>query len=155
GIHTEAVVLRSDFNPSGQLVADRMIDAVMSELELVGLAAQGQSEHLVSEADSEDRSLADQLADVLRLALQGLVISRAVREEHAVGIEREDFFRAGQRRDDRDFAAMLHESAQDVVLDSEIVGDNMQRRLIAVLAALGTDDFRRRHRIESTMPLVA
>jgi hypothetical protein len=97
----------------------------MSELQLVRFASDRETEQLVSEADAEDRLPADQFADVRHLRLQRLRVARAVGEEDAVGIEGEDILGGGQRGDDGDAAARLHEAAQDVVLDAEIVGDDV------------------------------
>ncbi len=97
----------------------------MAELQLVGLAAHRQAEQLVAQADAEDGLLADQLADVGDLRLERLGIAGAVGEEDAVGIQRQHVFGGGERRDHGDAAARLHQAAQNVVLDAEIVGDHV------------------------------
>ena len=74
-----------------------MIGAAMAELQLVSLAAEREAENLMAEADAEDRRLADQPADVVDLRVQRLGIAGAVREEHAVGLEREHVFGGGER----------------------------------------------------------
>ena len=58
----------------------------------------------------------------------GLGVARAVRQEDAVGLQREHRRRRRLRRDDGDAAAALGEQAQDVVLDAEIVGDDVKAR---------------------------
>ena len=68
GIDGEAVVLRSDFYFSRGQVHHRLIAAVMAEFQFIGLAAQGQTQNLMAEANSKDRFFADQLTDVLSLA---------------------------------------------------------------------------------------
>ena len=127
GVDREAVIVRRDLDLLRELVAHRMVGAAMSEFQLVGFAAEGEAEQLVAEADAEDRLLADQLADVAHLGLERLGVAGAVREEDAVGLERQHIFGGGERGDDGDAAAGLHEAAQDVVLDAEIVGDDVVR----------------------------
>ena len=105
-----------------------MIGAAVAEFELVGLAAEGEAEELVAEADAEDGLLADELADVGDLGDEGLGIAGAVGEEDAVGVEGEDVFGGGERGDDGDAAAGVHEAAEDVVLDAVIVGDDVEAR---------------------------
>ena len=72
GIDREAVIVRGDFDALRKLVEHRMIGAAMSELQLVGLAAAGEAENLVAEADAEDRVLADELADVVDLGVRAV-----------------------------------------------------------------------------------
>ena len=55
GVDGEAVVLRGDLDPAAAQVLDRMVAAAVAELQLVRLAAEGQAEELVAEADPEDR----------------------------------------------------------------------------------------------------
>ena len=54
-VDREAVVLRGDLDLAGLEVHDRMVRAAVAELELEGLAAAGEAEDLVAEADAEDR----------------------------------------------------------------------------------------------------
>ena len=129
GIDREAVVVRGDFDALRQLVDDRMVGAAVAEFQFVGFAAEGEAENLVAEADAEDRRLADEAADVVDLGVQRLGVAGAVREEDAVGFEREDVFGGGERGHDRDVAAGVDEAAQDVLLDAEIVGDHVEARL--------------------------
>src|SRR5258708_21186913 len=55
--HTKPMVLAGDFNLLGQGIEDRLVGPPMSELELVGLAAQGQSQNLVAQAYAEDGNI--------------------------------------------------------------------------------------------------
>ncbi|CNK71894.1 Uncharacterised protein [Mycobacterium tuberculosis] len=61
-VHSEAVVLRGDFNLAGGLVHDRLVDAAVTEGQLVGAEAQGAAEQLVTEADAEERGALTQHA---------------------------------------------------------------------------------------------
>ena len=56
-IHGEAVILRRDLDLLALDVQNRMIAAVMSELQLVSPAAQRESENLMPEANPEHRLL--------------------------------------------------------------------------------------------------
>ena len=51
----EAVVLRGDLDAARLQVLDRVVHAVVAELELVGAAPERQAEDLVAEADAEER----------------------------------------------------------------------------------------------------
>ena len=63
-----------------------MVRAAMAELQLVGLAADGERQDLMAEADAEDRHAGgDQLPRVRDRVPQDGRITRAVAEEHAVG----------------------------------------------------------------------
>ncbi len=96
----------------------------MPELELEGLAAEGEAEDLVAEADAEDGQLADELADLRVDVRQGGGVARSVGEEEAVGLEGEHFLRRGVRAHDGDVEAGAAQAAQDVALDAEVVGDD-------------------------------
>jgi hypothetical protein len=54
-VEREAVVHRRDLDLAGRHVLHRMIGAVMALMHLLRLAAHGDAEHLVAEADAECR----------------------------------------------------------------------------------------------------
>src|SRR5258708_5179056 len=54
GVDREAVVVRGDFDASGGLVEDGMVAAAMSEFQFEGLAAEGEAEDLLAQADAEN-----------------------------------------------------------------------------------------------------
>src|SRR3954447_18917366 len=63
--HREAVVLAGDLDLTGGQVLDRMVGPMMPERHLLGPATQGQTQHLMTEADAEYRFAAvDQLPDL-------------------------------------------------------------------------------------------
>ena len=62
-IHGEAVILRRDLDLVALDIQNRMIAAVMSELQLVGRAAQSESQNLMAKTDPEDRLLPEQIAE--------------------------------------------------------------------------------------------
>ncbi len=96
----------------------------MAEFQLEGPAAESEAAELVAEANSEDRRAAEQLADIRDGIGDRLGIAGAIGEKHAVGLEREHVFGGSFRRNDGDVAAVIHEQAQNILLDAEIVGDH-------------------------------
>ncbi len=127
-VHREAVVHRGDLDLAGGEVLHRMVRAVMALMHLHGLAAEREAEHLVAEADAEGRRAAvDQLLDHRHRVFAGRRrIARAVRQEHAVRLQRQDVFGRGRRRHHRHLAAGRGEQAQDVALDAVVDGDDME-----------------------------
>ena len=121
------------------LVQHRVIRAAVAELELEGLAAQRQTENLMAEADAEDRFLADQLANLGGLELERFGIARAVGQEDAVRVQREDVLGGCAGRNDGNVGAHVAQTPKDVALDPEIVRDHV----IAFLGG-GLQDLRRR-----------
>ena len=70
----------------------------------------------------------DELADRGDRVVARLRIAGAVGQEHAVGLQREHVGRGGLRRHHGHVAAALGQHAQDVVLDAEVVGDDVELR---------------------------
>src|SRR3954470_16090042 len=93
-IHREAVVHRCDLHLAGGLVLYRMIGAMMTLMHLFGLGADSQAEHLVTQANSKGRRAgADHFLNHRHGVLAGLRgIARAVGEDHAVGLHRQNIF---------------------------------------------------------------
>ena len=155
GIDGEVVVVRSDFDLARLVVAHGMIAAVVSELELVRAAAEGETTELVAEADAEDGHAPDHVANGLDRIIDGLGIAGAVGEKDTVGLESENVGGGGLRRDDGDFAAFAREHAEDVLLDAEVVGDHTemlprfcalvecgrQKRIAGLVAAVARVEF--------------
>jgi hypothetical protein len=125
-VYAEAMVLRSDFDFAGTVVDDGMVGAVMSEFQLVGLAAERQAKDLMAETDAKDRRFADKLFDLRCLMFEGFRISRAVGKEDAIGAERENIFSGRVRGDDGDARAYFDKVAEDVALNAVIVGDDVE-----------------------------
>ena len=72
GVNREAVVLGRDLNPAGAPVQDRLVDATVTVLELVGVEAKGPAENLVTEADAEEgNSRGQDLAQQIDLVVGG------------------------------------------------------------------------------------
>src|SRR5579883_1125988 len=106
-----------------------MIRSAVAELHLVRFAADREADHLMPQADPEDRHAPDQFADLRRLMLKWFGIARPVREKHAVRLEREHIFGRRPRRNHGQFASRQTQAAKSIVLDSEIVSDNAKARL--------------------------
>ena len=115
-----------------------MVGAVVAELHLQGLRAAGQPQQLVAEADAEGgMPSSQQFADRLDRVVAGLGIARAVGQEHAVRLQRQHFLGRRLRRHHGQPAAALGQHAQDVALDAEVVGDDVElrRRSASLIAA--------------------
>src|SRR6266851_6719788 len=98
-----------------------MIPAVVAKFELVSLPAQGDSCELMSQTDSKNWLPAHEPPDVVHRVSTRLGVTGAVRQEHAVGLKREDILRRSLRRDHRHLAAFAAQLAQNVLLDPVIV----------------------------------
>ena len=61
----ETVVLGGDGNLAGLEVLHRLVGPAVAELELEGLAAEGQAHELVAETNAEHRFLPQALADIV------------------------------------------------------------------------------------------
>ena len=103
-----------------------MIGAVVALMHLFGFRAQRNRQHLVAEADAEDRLAAgDEFFDFRHGVNAGCGgVARAVRQEHAIGVHRQNVFSTCRGGDDRDRAADGGEAAQDIALDAEVDGDD-------------------------------
>ena len=114
-----------------------MVCPVVAELHLDGLRAGGESQDLVPEADAEYRNL---LLENLPHGLDGigawLRIAGAVREEHAVRVHGKDVLCGSGCRNNCETAAVLRENTEDVALDAEIIGYDVELGLLDVVVAL-------------------
>ena len=127
GIHRKAVVHRDDFHLAGREVLDRMVRAMVALMHLFSLCANGKAEHLVAEADAEDRQVGlDEVLDDRNgiFARRGRV-SGAVGQEHAIRLQRQDVFSRSLGRNDGDLAIETGKQAQDVALDAKIDADDV------------------------------
>ncbi len=126
-IHIEVVVLGRDLDFACLQVLDRMIAAMVAELELVGLAAQREAEQLMSQTDAEQGRLALQLADGVLGILQRLWVARAVGEEDPVRMQRQYVGGGRLRRHNRHAAVLPSQHAQNILLDAEVIGHHVHR----------------------------
>jgi hypothetical protein len=129
GIDGETVVLRSDVHFPGAQILHRLVPTAMAELELEGLRPAGQAEDLVAEADAEDGDARHHdPPGRLDGVGAGLGVAGAVGEEDSIGLQGQHIFCRSSRRDDGNIAALSAQLAQDVVLDAEVVGDDVEAR---------------------------
>ncbi|MPM56949.1 hypothetical protein SDC9_103766 [bioreactor metagenome] len=136
------MVLRGDFDFAGQQVLDRVVAAVVPELQPSALRAGGDSEQLVAEADAEQRNLADQFADVFNRVAHGGGVGGAVRQEQHLRLQRQRVFGGRGRREDGDAHVVRRQPAQDVVLDSEVEGDHVELAFFVPFVTFARGDFR-------------
>src|SRR5438270_689117 len=64
-IDCKTVILRRDFNLLSFEVVNRVISAVMPELQLIGLSAERQPHDLMAKTDPENRLLTHKVTDIL------------------------------------------------------------------------------------------
>ena len=85
-IDREAVIHRGDLDLAGREILDRMVGAVMALVHFHGPAAERDAEHLMAEADAEDRQPGiDQRADHRHRIFSGRRrIAGTVGEEHPI-----------------------------------------------------------------------
>src|SRR5882762_3071956 len=120
-VHGESMILRRDKYLSRIEIAHWVVPPAMAIRELHRLAAQRQTEELMSETDPENRQRAvGQLADRRDRIVDGGGIAGAVRKEDAIGFELAYARRRRFRRHDGHAAAVLREQSQDVALHPEV-----------------------------------
>src|SRR5437660_12065927 len=112
-IDGEVVVVSRYFDLSSLQIFDRMVSAVVAELELEGLPSQRDSRQLMPQTDSEDRLAAHQPADGIDCIRARLRITGAVREENSVGLERQHILRRSLRWDHCHLASFAAQLAQN------------------------------------------
>ena len=123
GIHSETVVHRGDFDLAGFKILYRVIGAMMAMVHLDGFRTKSQGKHLMSKAYSENRQggLFENLADHRHsIFARGCRIARAVGQEKAVGVLRQNILGRRGGRHDRHVAARRSKAAQDVALGAVI-----------------------------------
>eukprot|EP00215_Chloropicon_roscoffensis_P010315 CAMPEP_0196642264 /NCGR_PEP_ID=MMETSP1085-20130531/4497_1 /TAXON_ID=41879 ORGANISM="Pycnococcus sp, Strain CCMP1998" /NCGR_SAMPLE_ID=MMETSP1085 /ASSEMBLY_ACC=CAM_ASM_000807 /LENGTH=549 /DNA_ID=CAMNT_0041971601 /DNA_START=92 /DNA_END=1743 /DNA_ORIENTATION=+ len=126
GVHCKVVVLGADLDGIGQGVLDRVVPAVVAELELEGRPAKGLAQDLVPHADPKARQLSD---DVLRIVhgVRGRArVSRSVAEEHSVRLHLQHLLPRVVRRHHGHVAPSGGEPLQDVALDPKVVRDDLE-----------------------------
>ena len=120
------MVLRGDLHPVVVETAHRVVAAVMAERKLEGSGPNREAEHLVAEADPEQRDLAQQAAQgVCVVSCERLRIPGPVGDEHAVRLR-------GARIESWSVSAGTTSTAnprlvrwsEHVPLDAEVDGDH-------------------------------
>ena len=97
----------------------------MAELQFKGVPAKRVTEHLVPEANSEDRCLPDQPPHRVVRITERARIAGTVRKKNTVRFQGQRFLRRRARWHHRDSKTHLSQPAQDVFLQAVIVGDNL------------------------------
>ena len=135
-VHRETVVLAGDRDAAGVEVLDRVVGTVVAKLHLEGGGARSQREDLVAQADAEGG--VPRLDEFMRGGngvVARLRVTRAVREEHAIGLELLDLGCRGLGGHHRDLATALGEHAQNVFLDAEVKGHHVVARILELSVA--------------------
>ena len=120
------MVLARDEHATGGALEHGVVRAAVAERQLERLEPERPADQLVAEADAEDRSSAvDQAPHLARVRVHRSGIAGAVREQHAVGLEREDLGGAGVVADDLDRGACLLEEVDDRGLRAVVDDDDV------------------------------
>ena len=122
-IDGKSVVVRSDLYPAGAHVLDRLVTAAVPELELETSAAKGQSEKLMAEADSKDWRRPNQTLNLTHDSGQSGRITRTIRKEDAIRRESQNVVGGCPRRNHGNPTTQRTQVAENVVLDTEVIGD--------------------------------
>ena len=121
----EAVVLAGDVTALRPLLEAGLVLAPVAELELVGVAAGGQGQELVAQADAEEGdALAQEPADGGDRRRRPLRVARAVGDDDAARREVQDAAGVRVGRDADDGHAAPDEGADDPLLDAAVDEDD-------------------------------
>ena len=127
GVHFETVVLAGDHHAAGLEVLHRVVGTVMAEFHFAGFPTGGDAKNLMAETDAEHRQLGlDEFTRGGNGVGARLGITGAVRQQHPAWFELEHVSRRSLRRHHGHSAPTVHQHAQDVAFDAEIVGDDME-----------------------------
>ncbi len=137
-VHREAVIHRGNLDLAGGDVFHRVVGAMVALVHLHGLAADGEAEHLMAEADAESRQARlDHLLDHRDRVFTGRGrIARAVRQEDAVRLHGQDILGRRRGRHHGDLAALAGQQPQDIALDAVVDGDHIELGLVLPPIAL-------------------
>src|SRR5258708_35722376 len=86
------MILRGNLDLIGEKILYRMVRTVMAELQLEGPTAKSQPANLMAEADSEDRSLADELSHRLNGVFHWFGVAWTIGKKNAIGLHSEHVF---------------------------------------------------------------
>ena len=123
----ESMVLRRDFDRVPIEVSNRVIPAVVPERKLVGSRAEGPSDQLMTQTDSEDRNTPfGQTENGLLGLFHSRRITWTVGHEKPVGLLREDLLDGCLGWNDRNPAATLGQKTRRVGLHTEVVREDVE-----------------------------
>ena len=135
----EAVVLGRDLDAARAQILDRMVAAVVAELQLGRGAAQGVADELVAQADAGHGEFLHQLADDGDLVLQGGGVAGAIGQEHAPGTAGAGLVRREGRRHGQGLEARFGQQTQDVPLHAEVIDQQRDARALPGIGAVGVE----------------
>src|SRR5262249_6234941 len=124
----KTVVLDGNLHLSCGRAKDWVVASPMSELQLVGSPAQGQTKNLMAKTDTENRLLANQLAYRVDGVGDGLGISWAIGEKDSVGIQAQDLTGSRCRWHDSQLATVVCQQSKNIVLDAKVESGHFERR---------------------------
>ncbi len=108
-----SVVLRGHDDAVGAEVADRLVDAAVTELHLLGGATERVRDDLLAETDARDGEVAGVVLDERLCGLEVLGVTGAVRDEQQVGTDGVDVLGSGVVREDVDVRAAGGQGVDD------------------------------------------
>ena len=123
-IDGKPVVLGGDLHPTIPQTPDRVIPAVVTKGQLEGARTDGQSEHLVAEADPKDREGPEKAAQRACGRCERFRIAGPIGDEDPIGTERKNVVRGGRRRHHFHLETVAGEVAEDIGLHSQVDGDD-------------------------------
>ena len=126
-INTETVILRGNFHFARSKIFYRLITTAMAEFKLVCAAAVGQTKHLVTKADAENRQLAKEGAQGFDNTLNTSRVARSVGEEDTIRFHRHNGCRICGRWNDLNLTAKLCKYPELIEFDAEVIGHNFER----------------------------
>ena len=119
------MVLRGDLHATAHQIHNRLVTATVTEFKLFHLGAAGQADHLVTQANTKDRHLADQLLHLLVGLHHGIGVAGAVGQKDAIRIHVEHLTRGRIPRHDGEVAAGTDQALQNTALHTAVVGDHV------------------------------
>ncbi len=120
-INTKSVILRRYFHMAGFQILDRMIAAMMAELQLSCRAAKGMAKKLVPEADAGNGIFRGKSANGGDFIRKHGRIAWAVGKEDRLRAAGANRARAERRRNHQHVEALFGKQTQDVPLDAEVI----------------------------------
>ncbi len=140
-VDREAVVHRDDLDLAGGVVLDRMVGAVMALMHLLGLGAERQRQHLVAEADAEDRDVGVEQVLITGTAYSPVAAGSPGPLERKMpsGCMARMSSARGLGRHDGDLGAEAGKQAQDVALDAVVEATTCMDGLVLFAIAFVPD----------------
>jgi hypothetical protein len=106
-----------------------LVAAPVTEVQFIGCAAKRKTQDLMPETDAEHRCFAQQVAHSLHAIRHCCRVAWSIREKNAVRFERQHVSSGRGGWHNGDATPMFRQQAQNVALDAEVVGDDVERRL--------------------------